>query len=181
MGKSIERQSLLQLLPPSTLIQGKKPAVRWNLLPPGSWNRYKLEACIFLSTMAPQSRINYALLLLSFLVLSPVILGRPPDPSPPKTILACLLDVLGLAACTPIVFLGKLLGITPSCCRVVESVTKGDLDSCRVARLNMIGLLVSIPGDENFLGRRVQALSLLALFASLWGDGPSILTRVCRK
>ncbi|CAA6656583.1 unnamed protein product [Spirodela intermedia] len=81
-------------------------------------------------------------------------LPTPPPPPPPPA--NCLIQILSLTVCAPILILLKFLGIAPGsgvCCNIIRSIPSGNLATCLCLafRANILGLNIRIPGDITLL------------------------------
>ncbi|CAA7392176.1 unnamed protein product [Spirodela intermedia] len=119
--------------------------------------------------MASNSRVSRALLLIFNLLFFTFVSGQPtaspapapssslPTPPPPPPPPAnCLIQILSLTVCAPILILLKFLGIAPGsgvCCNIIRSIPSGNLATCLCLafRANILGLNIRIPGDITLL------------------------------
>ncbi|CAA7411006.1 unnamed protein product [Spirodela intermedia] len=106
--------------------------------------------------MASKSHVIAAVLVFH-LLFSSLVSGQTPSPPPPPIgLLPCVINVLSLAICAPVLLVLKLLGIgNPNgpCCTLIRSLSANQAASCLclAVRVNILGLNISIPGDIGLL------------------------------
>ncbi|CAA6662068.1 unnamed protein product [Spirodela intermedia] len=112
--------------------------------------------------MASKSHVTAAVLIFH-LLFSSLVSGQtpgsvpvPPPPPPRIGLLPCVINVVSLAICAPVVLVLKLIGIgNPNgpCCTLIKGLSANQAASCLclAVRANILGINITIPGDTGLL------------------------------
>ncbi|CAA6656578.1 unnamed protein product [Spirodela intermedia] len=108
--------------------------------------------------MGSNSQFKAALLLIFHLLFFTLVSGQTvPSPPPPAfPILTCIINILSLAICAPVLTILKFLGIgNPNglCCTIIKNLSANQAASCLciAIKANILGINISIPGDIKLL------------------------------
>ncbi|CAA6656586.1 unnamed protein product [Spirodela intermedia] len=113
--------------------------------------------------MASNSHVKAALLLIFHLLFFTLVSGQTPSPEPVPAppppafpILRCVINIISLAICAPVLTILKFLGLgNPNglCCTIIKTLSANQAASCLciAIKANILGINISIPGDIKLL------------------------------
>ncbi|CAA7388517.1 unnamed protein product [Spirodela intermedia] len=112
--------------------------------------------------MASKSHVTAALLIFHLLFSSlvsgqsPVPVSLPPPPPQPISLIGCVINVLSLVICRPVLFILKIFGIgdpNGPCCSLIRTLSANQAATCLciAVRAKILGINIAIPGDIRLL------------------------------